>query len=165
MLVRLTRNRRTKAGWFVALIYLLCIMAPTLSYALPGERIVVPCISMESAMPSSMHMDGQDVRPMHAHLGEQIHDHSAHFMAMAGDVDQSLMAAATGADMAGDEAPSKKGAHSTGGQCCAQMCVSAMPASLVDFALPTIPTLVRIAVIYRTVADNAPAVHYRPPIS
>ena len=161
MLVRLTRNRRTKAGWFVALIYLLCIMAPTLSYALPGERTVVPCMSMESAMPSSMHMHGQDVQPIHAYIGDHIHDHSAHAMAMADDVDQSLMAAA----IASDETPSKKGAHSTGGQCCAQMCVSAMPASLVDFARPAIPTLVRIAVIYRAVADNAPAVHYRPPIS
>ena len=162
MLVRLTRNRRTKAGWFIALTYLLCIMAPTLSYALPGERIVVPCMSMESVMPGAMHMSDQAVQAMQAHVDGHPHDHSmSHAMAMADDDDQSLMPAA----IDGNEPSSKKTHHNAGGQCCAQMCVSAMPVALVDFAMPSIPTLVQVAISYRAVADNAPAVQYRPPIA
>lgn len=45
MLVRLTRDQRKKAGWIVALVYLLCIMAPTLSYAMPGKQAVSDCMT------------------------------------------------------------------------------------------------------------------------
>jgi hypothetical protein len=134
-----------KAGWIVALVYLLCVMAPTLSYALPGE-FAVPCMSMGGLMSDSM----------------QMHDHSpAHAMAMSDDHERSSMSAA----MDGEEAPSNKGPHTTSGQCCALMCVSAMPAPLFDFAMPPVPTVVRIATGYRAAADNAPAVQYRPPIA
>lgn len=150
-----------KAGWIVALVYLLCVMAPTLSYALPGEH-VVPCMTMEGVMSGSMHMRDKAVQPMHAHLDGQMHDHSpAHAMAVSDHDEQSSMSAA----MSGDEAPSKKGPHTTSGQCCALMCVSAMPAPLFDFAMPSMPTVVRIVTSYRAAADNAPAVHYRPPIA
>src|SRR5215216_2860530 len=33
MLVRLTRQNRAKAGWFVALLYLLCVVAPGVALA------------------------------------------------------------------------------------------------------------------------------------
>lgn len=159
MLVSLTRNRRTKAGWIVALVYLLCVMAPGLSYALPGEH-AVPCMSMGGLMAGTLQMHAEPVQPMHAHPGGQTHDHSsAHAMAMS-DGEPSSMAS----DMDGDEAPAHKGAHVSGGQCCAQMCVSAMPASLCDIAMPPMPGVVRVVTTYRAAADNAPAVRYRPPI-
>jgi hypothetical protein len=150
-----------RAGWVVALVYLLCIMAPTLSYALPGEHAVAPCITVEGVMSGSMHMHDEAVQPMHAHLDGQMHDHSPVHAIATSDDDQSSMSAA----MDGDEAPSKKGPHTTSGQCCALMCVSAMPAPLFDIAMPSMPTVVRIVTSYRAVADNAPAVHYRPPIA
>ncbi|KZD21203.1 hypothetical protein [Tardiphaga robiniae] len=151
-----------KAGWIVALVYLLCIMAPTLSYALPGEHAVVPCMTMEGVVSGSMHMHDEAVQPMHAHIDGQMDGHSsAHSMAMFDDDEQSSMSAA----MDGDKAPSKNGPHTTSGQCCALMCVSAMPAPLFDIAMPSMPTVVRIVTSYRAVADNAPAEHYRPPIA
>jgi hypothetical protein len=160
MLVRLTRNQRMKVGWIVALFYLLCVMAPTLSYALPGQH-VVPCMSMGALMTDSMRMHDEAVQPIHAHLDGQAHGHSApHAMAMSGD-DQSSMASA----MDDDEAPGKTGPHSSGSQCCATMCVTAMPASLVDLATPPMPRVVQISTSYRATADNAPAVQYRPPIA
>ena len=160
MLVRLTRNQRLKAGWIVALFYMLCVMAPALSYALPGEH-AVPCMSMGGLMTDSMRMHDEVVQPIHAHPDGQAHDHSApHAMAMSDD-DQSLMASA----MEDDEAPGKTGAHSSGSQCCATMCVTAMPASLVDLETPPMPPVIRISRSYRAAADNAPAVHYRPPIA
>jgi hypothetical protein len=161
MLVRLTRNRRMKAGWIVALVYLLCVMAPALSYALPGEH-AVPCMSMGGLTSGAMQMHDEAVQPMHAHLDGQMHDHSpAHAMAMSDDEPSSMVSSF----MESDEVPAHKGPHSTGGQCCAQMCVSAMPASLYDIAMPPMPTVVRIVTAYRAAADNAPAVHYRPPIA
>jgi hypothetical protein len=148
-----------KAGWIVALVYLLCVMAPALSYALPGDH-AVPCMSMGGLMSGAMPMHDEAVQPVHAHLDGQMHDHSAHAMAMS-DHESSTMSSA----MDGDEAPAHKGPHTTGGKCCASMCVSAMPASLYDIAMPRLPTEVRIVTTYRAAADNAPAVHYRPPIA
>jgi len=40
----MTKTKRLRAGWFVALIYLLCVLAPTLSFALPGSQAVAPCL-------------------------------------------------------------------------------------------------------------------------
>lgn len=161
MLVRLTRKRRLKAGWLVALVYMLCILAPTLSYALPGEHAPAHCLTMEG-MSGSMHMHDEAVQPMHAHLDGQQHDHaSAQPASMSDAADMMTMSD----DMDGDGMPAKKAPHTTSGQCCALMCVTAMPASLVDFAMPPMPTLVRIATSYRATADNAPAVQYRPPIA
>ena len=37
--------KRVRAGWIVALIYLLCVLAPTLSFAMPGSRAVTPCLT------------------------------------------------------------------------------------------------------------------------
>jgi hypothetical protein len=160
VLVRLTRNRRIKAGWIVALFYLLCVMAPTFSYAMPGEH-AVPCMSMGGLMTDSLRMHREAVEPIHAHLDGQMHDHSpAHAMAMADDEHSSVSSATDD-----EEAPSRNHPHANSGQCCATMCVFAMPAPLIDFALPSMPAAVRIVASYRATADNAPAVHYRPPIA
>lgn len=149
-----------KAAWIAALVYLLCVMAPALSYALPGEH-AIPCMSMGGLMSGAMQMHDEAVQPMHAHLDGHMHDHSPpHAMAMSDDE-----ASAMPSSMDSDEAPARKGGHATGSQCCAQMCVSAMPASLYDIVMPPMPTVVRIVTTYRAVADNAPAVHYRPPIA
>lgn len=162
MLVRLNRNQRIKAGWLVAFVYLLCILTPAISYASAGDQAVVPCMTLEGAMFGSMHMHDEGVQPTLTHIDGQIHDHSlTHPIAVSGDDDQSSMSAA----MAGEEDPSKSGPHTTSGQCCAQMSVSGLLAPLFDIAMPPLPTAVRIETSYRAVADNAPAVHYRPPIS
>ena len=41
MFVRLTRPVRAKAGWFIALLYLFCVLAPGVALAL-GDAAVVP---------------------------------------------------------------------------------------------------------------------------
>ena len=100
-----------KAGWIVALVYLLCVMAPALSYALPGEH-AVPCMSMGGLMAGAMQMHDEAVQPTHVHLYGQVHDHSpAHAMAMSGDEPSSMPSL-----MDSDEAPAHKGAHATSGQ-------------------------------------------------
>lgn len=158
MLVRLTRNRRKKAGWLVALVYLLCIMAPTLSYAVPGERAVVHCMPMDGV--SSTHMHDDTMRPMPL-VGQA--EVSSASMALSGDDTMASMSAVI-LDDGEDGAAPRKGPH-TGGPCCALMCVSVMPTLLLDIAAPSVPTVIRIVSEYRAAADNAPDVHYRPPIA
>ncbi|MBB1092378.1 hypothetical protein HUU61_13880 [Rhodopseudomonas palustris] len=160
MFVSLTRNQRIKAGWIVALAYLLCILAPTLSYALPGEHAVAHCMPPEGVMSGSAHVHDKAVQPIHAHLDAQTHDHSpAPPKATSGDHGQSSIAT----PQADDEGSSSKGPHTANGQCCALMCVSAMPASHFDIAMPPMSNALRIATSYRALADNGPAVRDRPP--
>jgi hypothetical protein len=45
------------------------------------------------------------------------------------------------------------------------MCVSALPATLIDIVTPSVPMAVCEAEGYRKVTDNAPSRLYRPPIS
>ena len=149
MLVRLARDQRKKAGWIVALVYLLCIMAPTLSYAMPVKQAVSDCMTIEGVAAGSMHMHDLSAPTITAHVDEAAHDHA-----------QAQPAAMSDAD-----SPSKKGPHTTSGQCCALMCIGAMPAPLMEIASPSAPTVVRITTSYRATADNAPDVHYRPPIA
>lgn len=58
-----------------------------------------------------------------------------------------------------------KASHATGGKCCGLMCVTAIAAPLLAVVQPPMPKAIRMADSYRKLADDAPAVHYRPPIS
>ena len=55
--------------------------------------------------------------------------------------------------------------HSSDGQCCGLMCVTALPAALIDIVTPSAPTALCEVEGYRKVTDNAPPRLYRPPIS
>ena len=65
MFVHLTRRMRAKAGWFVALLYLFCVLAPGAALAL-GDA--APCFPTEST-PAATHG--------HEHSGHvTAHEHS-----------------------------------------------------------------------------------------
>src|SRR3977135_495532 len=55
MLIRLSKLKRLRAGWLLALVYLLCVLAPTLSFALPGSQAAAPCLIDASHMPGMVH--------------------------------------------------------------------------------------------------------------
>jgi hypothetical protein len=96
--------------------------------------------------------------PQHVHGDGQIHDHAvaqAHF----GGGDHSMSMAS---DLQSDP---EKAPHKSGGECCGLMCVTALPAKVVDIVKPSAPTALREAERYRNVADKASPRHYRPPIS
>lgn len=155
MLVRLTRVKRLRAGWLVALAYLLCVLAPTISYALPGVHAPAPCLTDENHIPGMVHVHSE---PQHVHDNGQIHDHAA-AQAHFGDVDHS-MSVASDSKSAPEKAP-----HKSGGECCGLMCVTAIPAKVVDIVKPAAPTAVCDVEGYQNVADNAPPRLYRPPIT
>jgi hypothetical protein len=162
MLVRLTRVQRLRAGWFVALVYLLCVLAPTISLALPGQHPVAPCLTGESHMTGMVHVNSSASAHMHgdghAHDHSVAHSPAAHSAAAHADGDHALTAI-------DDASGPHKVPHSPNGPCCGLMCASALPAPLTDIVTPSVPTVLRIIEGYRAVTDSAPDRLYRPPIS
>lgn len=158
MLVRLTRTHRLKAGWIVALAYLLCVLAPTISYALPGEHSAAPCVTAADHVPGMLHVHNE-LPTKHVHKDGQIHEHPAAHSHAGSDSNHHLVS------MAMDKPAPAKAPHSPSGECCGLMCVSALPATLTDFVTPSAPMAVCEAEGYLKATDNAPSRLYRPPIS
>jgi hypothetical protein len=157
MFVRLTKAGRLRAGRLVALVYMLCVLAPTLSFALPGSEAVSPCLTDADHVPGMMHVHAESPTAyLHAD-GHTPDPALAHSHALDG-------VASIKASAAPEQAPSK-GSHSSDGQCCGLMCLSALPAALVEIVTPSVPTASPEVEGYREVADNGPSSHYRPPIA
>lgn len=153
MLVRLTRAQRLKAGWIIALVYLLCVLAPAMSYALPGPHLIAPCLTGESHMTGMVHVGGEAQSP-HRHDDHHKHAHSA---AQSGEAAQS---------MATENYPEPgRATHASDGQCCGLMCVVALPAALFDIVRSSVPIAPCEIEGHRKIADSAPSLLYRPPIS
>src|ERR1700730_2452914 len=82
MFVRLTRAKRLDAGRPVALVYMLCILAPTLSFALPGSRAVSPCLTDANHVPGMTHVHAEPPAPPvltdgHGHDHAMAHSHTS----------------------------------------------------------------------------------------
>jgi hypothetical protein len=159
MLVRLTGTKRLKAGWFIALAYLLCVLAPTISFALPGSQAVSPCLTDAGHMPGMVHVHNE-MPTQHVHNDRHVHDHSSGHSHANSDGDHGARSAALDAESVPGQAP-----HSPDGQCCGLTCITALPATLIDFVTPSAPTALCEAEGTRKVTDNAPPRLYRPPIS
>ena len=156
MLVRLSGAKRLRAGRLVALVYLLCVLAPALSFALPDSHAVSPCLTIAEHAAGGMHSHAA----AHDHGNGQMHDNAvAHSHAGASDHATSVQAAAPS-----EQTPSK-GSHSHDGKCCGLMCLSALPATLVDVATPSAPRASTEADRFREVAESGPSERYRPPIA
>ena len=119
MLVRLTRRKRLRAGWLIALAYLLCVLAPTISYALPGAHTPARCLTDENHVPGMVHVHSE---PQHVHADGHAHDHAAAQGLAAGDDDSMSMTSDS-------TSVPEKAKHSSDGQCCGLMCVTALPAT------------------------------------
>ena len=160
MLVRHSRSKRLRAGWLIALIYLLCVLAPTISYALPGAHSIAPCLTDDNHVPGMVHVHNE-MPTTHVHKDGQVHDHAAAHSHASSDGDHHPVSMA----MDGSTSAPRKAPHSSDGQCCGLMCVSALPATLVEIAMPSVPTASEEVERHREVADNGPSSHYRPPIA
>jgi len=159
MLTSLTRLKRLRAGWVVSLLYLLCVLAPTISFALPGSHAVAPCLIDASHVPGMVHVH-TEASTQHIHKDGHAHDHAAMHSHANSDGDQHSMSIALNGKSIPAKAP-----HSSDGQCCGLMCVTALPATLIDIVKPSAPTALCEVEGYRRVTDNAPPRLYRPPIS
>ncbi len=159
MLSRLSKTARLKAGWFVALAYLFCVLAPTVVFALPGEHSFAICLTDEDHVLGMAHVHNE-ASAEHIHGDGHSHHHSDGRLKANSDGEHHSMS------MAPDEkSVPQKVPHSSKGQCCGLMSVSALPAVLIDIVTPSVPTAICEAERFRTVTDNAPPRLYRPPIS
>jgi hypothetical protein len=147
MFVRLTRPVRARAGWFVALLYLFCVLAPGVALAV-GDA--ASCLVHRSATHVPDGTQLQHAAP-HWHHEMQADQHAMHH-ADAGD-------AISGHDKHQHD---RKGSP---GPCCAMLCASAIAADPPVVAQPVQP-------ISRCISDNlqhlpgkAPPLPYRPPIA
>jgi hypothetical protein len=146
MFVRLTRRMRAKAGWFVAMLYLLCIVAPGAALALGNPAPWLPAeIKPAVAAPSHEHMD-------HAHMH---HGDSSD--------DQGGMQTDRHSD-AGHNNHQHDGKASPG-PCCAMLGLSAIAVDLPAIANPVQPTSRCASEKKRRLPGKAPPLLYRPPIA
>src|ERR1700736_4673115 len=136
MIIGLSRMKRVRSGSFVALIYLLCVLAPTLSFALPGSQAVAPCLIDASHALGILHVH-TELPAQHVHTDSRGHDHAGgHSHAISDDARGSVSMVLDGKPVP------EKAPHLSDGQCCGLTCVIALPATLVDILKPPAPTSV-----------------------
>ena len=157
MFVRLTRPARAKAGWFAALLYLFCVLAPGVALAL-GDA--ASCL---------VHQFGT-ATAAHVHEGVQA-EHAASHQHHAMQADQHAMDHADaghampghGHAMPGHTKHQHDGKGSPG-PCCAMLCVSAIAADLPAVAKPVPPISLCVSETFQRLPGEAPPLLYRPPI-
>ena len=145
MCVRLTRRRRAKAGWFVALLYLFCVLAPGVALAL-GDA--ASCLMTELPTTATTHVHDGAHAASAAHQHGEGHQHHAD---------------AGGATH--DHAKHQHDGKGSPGPCCAMLCVSAITADLPAVAKPVQPVSVSISENFQRLPGKAPPLLYRPPIA
>src|ERR1700730_12244210 len=96
MFARLTKAKRLRAGRLVTLAYMLCVLAPTLSFALPGSHAISPCLRDARRVPAMMHVHAEaPTAHLHADADRHVHDHAlSHSHAIPSDVAASIPATA-----------------------------------------------------------------------
>lgn len=159
MFVGLTRKKRLRAGWIIALAYLFCVLAPTLSIAMPGSYAVAYCLTDDDHTPGLAHVHSEGIA-QHVHKDGQVHDHAGMQTHADAARDQHVKPVAPS-----DGSIPAKAPHPAHGKCCGLMCVTALPATDVNVAKPLLPKVVRVSENFRKHRDKAPPQRYRPPIS
>ena len=139
MFVRLTRPARAKAGWFAALLYLFCALAPGVALAL-GDAASCLLHQPETA---------------NAHVDAAAHPHQDRHAMHDADAGHAMPAPA-------GHQHDGKGAT---GPCCAMLCVSAIATELPAIAKPVLPISSCVSENFRRLPGEAPPLLFRPPIA
>jgi len=139
MLMGLTRAARSRVASAVALLYLLCVLAPAAAFAFGDGSRAAHCLTDDNHGLRSAH-----VHHVHQHDGGNAHVHD------------------DGTSHEHSKAPDGK---SSDGQCCGLICLSALPASISEVQTPALPAMVAISANQEDVAGKTPDRLYRPPIS
>lgn len=160
---RLTRANRLRAGWLLAVVYVICVLAPTISFALPGQARAALCLTDEGHGRGIMYVhEAGRLVAQQVHEGGRAHEHSEASALSGHDSDHDkLKSFAAGKS----SSPAGGGHKAPAGQCCGMVCVSALPATIIEIVKPSEPATVCISETYQNVADKSPPRLYRPPIS
>jgi hypothetical protein len=141
MFIRLTRPVRAKAGWFVALLYLFCVLAPGVALAV-GDA--ASCLVHQFGTAAATHVHAATASHEHG----EIHQHRA-------DPVHALQ----------EHTKHQHDGKTSPGPCCAMLCVSAIAADLPAFAKPVQPISLCVSENFRRLPGKAPPLLYRPPIA
>ena len=141
MSVRLTRAARVKAGWFAALLYLFCVLAPGAALAL-GDA--ASCLAPEIQATAAAHM--HEASPHQHHEAHESHH-------------------ADSGNATHEPAQHQHDGKASHGPCCAMLCLSAIAAELPAITKPAQPTSACVAENFRRLPGEAPPLLYRPPIA
>jgi hypothetical protein len=148
MFVRLTRRKRVKAGWFAALLYLFCVLAPGVALAL-GDA--ASCLVHRTGTAAVQVHEGAQHADAHQHHQMQADQHATHH-------------ADAGHAMPGHAKHQHDGKGAMG-PCCAVLCVSAITADLPAIEKPSQPRSVCVSENLQRLPGEAPPRLYRPPIA
>jgi hypothetical protein len=137
MLMGLTRAAKSRVASAVALLYLLCVLAPAAAFAIGDASGVVNCLTDDNHGLRSAHVHHQhDSGKAHVHEDGTEHEHA--------------------------KIPDGK---SSDGQCCGLICLSALPASISEVQTPALAAMVAVSADQEDVAGKTPDRLYRPPIA
>src|SRR5687767_14601416 len=146
MFVRLTRPVRAKAGWFVALLYLFCVLAPGVALAL-GDA--ASCLVHQSGTAAAAHAHG-GAPPEHAA------SHQHHAM----QADEPAMHRADAGHAMPEPTRHQHDGKGSIGPCCAMLCVSAIAADLPAIAKPVQPISLCVSQNFQRLPGKAPPLLY-----
>ena len=149
MFVRLTRRKRVKAGWFAALLYLFCVLAPGVALAL-GDAASCLVPQSEAAATVQVHEEAQHAAS-HQHHAMQADQHATHHA----DAGHAMP----------EHAKHQHDGKGAMGPCCAVLCISAITADLPAIEKPSQPRSVCVSENLQRLPGEAPPRLYRPPIA
>ena len=149
MFVRLTRRKRVKAGWFAALLYLFCVLAPGVALAL-GDA--ASCLGHPFGMTAAAHgHEGPQPAASHQHHAMQADQHAMH----SHDAGHAVPG----------QAKHQHDGKGSMGPCCAMLCVSAIAADPPAVAKPSAPISLCVSENFQRLPGEAAPLLYRPPIA
>jgi hypothetical protein len=170
MLMRLTGPMRLRAGWTLAFIYMLCVLASGVSFAFADGSRVAHCLADDGHVWGVVHVhEGKAViAATHLHGDGHVNDQADRSIARAvpdlGNAVKTPASYETSA-AAKTSVPAEAPHKSSDGQCCGLICSNALPSGILEIVRPSVPRSLCAAVNYRNVADSAPPRLYRPPIT
>jgi hypothetical protein len=141
MLIQLTKAARFRVASALALLYMLCVLAPAAAFAFGDGSRAAHCLTDDNHGLRSAHVHEHNG---HEHDGGKAHVHE---------------------DGTSHEHSKAPGGKSTDGQCCGLACLSALPATVSEVEAPALPAMIAVSAHQEDVAGKTPDRLYRPPIS
>ena len=135
---------RPRAAISLVLAYALCVLAPTVAFALGDQAHAVHCLIEDHGASTAMQMYQHAHASAQAHADGMIHGHS-------------------GAPREHSKAPDDKG-KAANVACCGLAFTSALPAVMTEVPILTAPSACEIVEHQQGVASLAPDRLYKPPI-
>jgi hypothetical protein len=147
---------RAKAGWFIALLYLFCVLAPGAALAL-GDAASCHVQPFGAATGAHVHEGIQaDHAASHQHHEVQADQHEMHHADAGHAIPEHVMP---------EHARHQHDGKTSPGPCCAMLCVSAIAADPPAVANPSPLASRCVSGSFQRLPGEAPPLLYRPPIA